>query len=105
MGYRVVVDDNFRHADPGQRFVKGEYATYAEALGVCMEIVDRFLRHEHVPGMSASALYFRYMMFGRDTCIVDGAESVDRLPGFAGWEYAKLRCVELCARASGAPAA
>jgi len=98
MGYRVVVDDNFRHGDPGQRFVKGEYATYAEALGVCMEIVDRFLRHEYVPGMPASALYFRYMMFGKDPSIVKYSEPPDTLPGFSAWDYAKARCEELCSR-------
>jgi hypothetical protein len=105
MGYRVVVGDNFRHGGLEQGCVKGEYATYAEALGVCMEIVDRFLRHEYVPGMPASALYFRYMMFGRDPIIVEHAGPVDPLPGFAGWDYAKLRCVEMCARASETPAA
>jgi len=105
MSYRVLVDDNFHYSDGNYRRSLGEFPTYSEALAVCQEAVDRFLGQEYVPGMAERALYFRYMMFGRDTCIVDGAESVDRLPGFAGWEYAKLRCVELCARASGAPAA
>jgi hypothetical protein len=105
MGYRVLVGDNFHGTDMSRRSWKGEYATYAEALAECKEIVDRFLRHEHVPGMPARALYFRYMLFGRDPCIVDGSESADPMPNFAGWDYAKLRCVELCARPPATPAA
>ena len=105
MSYRVLVDDNFHDRATSQRYTHGEYATCAEALAACEEIVDRFLRHEYVPGIQASALYFRYLMFGRDACIVDPSESADPLPAFIAWDYAKLRCVEVCTRASESPAA
>jgi hypothetical protein len=105
MSYRVLLDDNFHDRATSPRYTHGEYATYAEALAACEEIVDRFLRHEYVPGMQASALYFRYLMFGRDPCIVDPSASADPSPGFAAWDYAKLRCVDVCARASETPAA
>jgi hypothetical protein len=105
MSYRVMVDDNFHYMDESQRYQKGEYASYAEALATCRDIVDQFLRCEHVPGMPASALYFRYMMFGEDPFIVDHSEPPDPSPGFSAWDYAKVRCQELCAPAPEASAA
>ena len=63
---------------------------------MCREIVDRFLRHESASGVPASAVYFRYMMFGKEPSIVEYAESPDRPPGFSAWDYAKTRCEELC---------
>jgi hypothetical protein len=96
MSYLVLVDDNFHYMDKGRRYTLGEYATYAEAFAVCKEIVDRFLRHEYVPGMAASALYFRYMMFGRDPFLVNCADGAEALPGFSAWDFAKTRCEELC---------
>ena len=104
MSYRVLVDDNFHYMDTSQRYALGEYGAYAEAFAVCKEIVDRFLRHEYVPGMAASALYFRYMMFGRDPFIVNGADGGETLPGFSAWDYARQRCGELCDAPPLAPA-
>ena len=98
MTWQVLVDDNFHYMDESQRYVKGEYPTYAEALDVCKEIVDRCLRDEYVPGMSASALYFRYTMFGDDPFIVDRSESPGASGHFSAWDYAKVRCGELCAQ-------
>jgi hypothetical protein len=105
MSYRVMVDDNFHYMDKSRRYLKGEYAAYAEALAMCREIVDQFLRCEYVSGMPASALYFRYMMFGEDPFIVDRSGPPDPSPGFSAWDYAKVRCQELCAPASEASAA
>lgn len=105
MGYRVMVDDNYHYMDESQRYLQGEYATYSEALAACQEIVDQFLRYEHVPGMAASALYFRYMMFGEDPFIVDRAGSPDHAFGFSAWDYAKVRCQDLCAPAPEASSA
>lgn len=96
MSYRVLVGDNFRYMDLGQRFEVGEYATYGEAVAVCKELVDRFLRHEYVPGMPARTLYFRYIMFGRDPVIVCRADGAEAQPGFSAWDYATARCVDLC---------
>jgi hypothetical protein len=67
--------------------------------------VDRFLRCEYVPGMAARALYFRYMMFGEDPFVVDRAGSPDHACGFSAWDYAKVRCQELCAPAPEASSA
>ena len=96
MSYRVLVDENFHFRDRNHRYALGDFATYAEACAVCKEIVDRFLRHEHVSGMPASALYFRYMMFGRDPFLVNGTDEAEAQPGFSAWDYARQRCIELC---------
>jgi hypothetical protein len=100
MGYRVFVDENFHYMDHNHRYALGDYATYAEAFAACKELVDRFLRHEYVPGMPASALYFRYMMFGRDPFLVNGTDGTEAQPGFSAWDYAKARCAELCSDSS-----
>ena len=57
-----------------------------------------FLRHECVPGMPASASYFRYMIVGKEPFIVEDSESPDTSPGFSALDYAKTRCEELCSR-------
>ena len=90
MSYRVLADDNFHNVmDDNFRHSLGEFPTYTEALAVCEEVVERFLRHEYVPGMSESALYFRYMMFGRYSFIAERPELPGASPGFSAWDYAK----------------
>ena len=84
MNYHVLVDDIFCSTDKNQSYTKGEYPTYAEALAVCREIVDRFLRHECAPGMPASARYFRYMMFGKDPSIVEYLGAAGHVAGLLG---------------------
>ena len=103
MSYRVLADDNFHAMDDSIRHSLGEFPTYAEAVAVCEEVVERFLRHEYVPGMSESALYFRYMMFGLDPFIADRPEPPGASPGFSAWDYAKARCSEICRATPKAP--
>ena len=103
MRYRVLVDENFHCKGRSHRYALGDFATYAEAFAVCKEIVDRFLRHEHVAGMPASALYFRYMMFGREPFLVSAADEAEMQPGFSAWDYARERCGELCEALPGEP--
>jgi hypothetical protein len=68
--YRVPVDDNYHYMDADERYTHGIYQTLEEAPAVCREIVDRCLAEEYQPGMSADALYSRYMMFGDDPFVV-----------------------------------
>jgi hypothetical protein len=98
MKYRVLVDDVFCSTDQSRQYAKGEYSSHAEALAVCREIVDSSLRYECAPGMPASALYVRYMIFGKDPFIVGDSESPDTSPGFSALDYAKARCEDLCSR-------
>jgi hypothetical protein len=82
MSYHVLVNDTFCSTDQSHRYTKREYETYGEALAVCWEIVDRFLRHECAPGVPSSAVYVRYMMCGKDPSITEDLSRV-RGPGRA----------------------
>jgi hypothetical protein len=89
--YKVLVDDNFHYQDPDARREHGNYESLEEALAACREIVDRSLEEEYRVGMSAEALYHRYVSFGDDPFVVvqDGA---DERVIFSAWSYAMERC-------------
>lgn len=61
------------------------------ALAASRGVVDKSLEQEHRPGISAEALYGRYMSFGDDPFVVvlDGA---DDSAEFSTWSYAKACC-------------
>jgi hypothetical protein len=93
--YRVMVDDNFRYQDSDQRWDQGTYETAEDALAACREIVDQCLEKEYGSGISAEALWDRYISFGDDPFIVvlDGADDSAK---FSAWSYAKERCGVIC---------
>jgi hypothetical protein len=91
MTYTVFVDDNFHYMDKGARTTHGEFETLEAAIEAAKEIVDDGLLHDYEPGMSASALYTRYTMFGDDPWISGPGETP-----FSAWEYAKGRCEIIC---------
>jgi hypothetical protein len=95
--YRVLVDDNFHYQDSDERREHGIYATAAEALAACRGLVDQSLKEEYRPGISAEALYDRYVSFGDDPSIVviDGADDGAK---FSAWSYAKERCRAICGK-------
>lgn len=93
--YRVMVDDNFHYQDLAERREQGIYESVEEALAACRGLVDQSLEEEYRPGISAEALYSRYVSFGDDPFIVvlDGA---DERATFSAWSYATDRCREIC---------
>jgi len=93
--YKVLVDDNFHYQSPDERRDAGTYESREQALAACRAIVDRSLKEEHRPGISAAALLDRYTSFGEDPFIevLDGA---DEAATFSAWVYAKERCRALC---------
>ena len=95
--YRVMVDDNFNYQDEDERREHGTYETVEGALAVCRGLVDRSLAEEHRPGISAEALYDRYVSFGDDPFIVV-IEGVDDSATFSAWSYAKERCRAICGK-------
>lgn len=90
--FKVCVDDNFHYMDESERTTEGSFATLEEAVAVCKQIVDSFLRDNFKPGISARDLYEKYTMFGDDPFIL--SEFGDG--GFSAWHYAKERCEQLC---------
>ncbi len=91
-----MVDDNFHYQDPDDRREHGTYDTVDEALAACRDIVDRSLANEFRTGISADALYDRYMSFGDDPSIMV-LDGVDEKAKFSAWSYAKERCAAMCA--------
>jgi len=97
MPYIVKVDDNYHHGDESERYTHGRFADAEGALAACRMIVDRCLAEELKPGISAAELYSQYTSFGDDPFVVcvDAAQV-----RFSAWDYAKLRCDELCSPAT-----
>ena len=93
--YKVVVDDNFHYQDSEERREQGIYETVEEAIAACRGIVDQSLEEERRPGISAEALYDRYMSFGDDPSIVV-LDGTDDGAAFSAWSYAKERCRAIC---------
>lgn len=92
--YTVRVADNFHYRDESETTTLGEFATFAEAEAAARAVVDRFLADQHAPGMTADALYRHYQAFGDEPYIV--ASPGVSPPRFSGWEYARMRCGQLC---------
>jgi hypothetical protein len=97
--YRVMVDDNFHYGDADERREHGTYETLEDALAACRGIVDRSLAEEYRAGISAEALYDRYVSFGDDPFIV-AFDGVDDKAAFSAWSYAKERCRTICGPAA-----
>jgi hypothetical protein len=90
--FEVYVDDNFHYQDESERYKQGEYDTYEEAVKVCREIVDGELLHLYEKGASAADLYSSYTSFGEDPFVRPSPKG----QRFSAWEYANLRCEEMC---------
>lgn len=92
MKFRVAVDSNSRFMDEEERYHLPEFATLAEAIAACKEVVDGFLTCNHQPGQAAEGLFSSYKMFGEDPWIATG----DGKLHFSAWDYAERRCAEIC---------
>jgi hypothetical protein len=90
--YRVLIDDNFHFMDETERVTHGQFETADGALEACRAIVDEFLADAFKPGMTAAALYERYVSFGDDPFIrpVDPKDAT--AVSFSAWDYARERC-------------
>jgi hypothetical protein len=96
--YLVLVDDNFHYMDPDERWTLGRYATLAEAITACKQLVEECLGEYFQPGMSADELYSQYTSFGDDPFILGSSQ---RVP-FSAWDYTKKRCAEMTGTNLGA---
>lgn len=95
MPYKVLVDDNYHYMDQSERYELGEFENLEAAIEAAKKIVDEFLRSGYQPGMTAQELYKAYTGFGEDPFIASpSTEETGVL--FSAWDYAKLRCEEMC---------
>lgn len=92
MSFSVFVDENSHYQDKSESYKNGDYETFEEALGVCKEIVDQYLKAAYKDGMNAADLYKSYITFGDDPYIVPKPDG----ESYSSWEYAKMRCAEIC---------
>jgi hypothetical protein len=95
-GFSVFVDDNFHYQDEDERYLKGTYPTYAEALEVCQSIVREDLEHHYEAGMPAEKLYSAYTGFGVDPWIKPTPPGVTQ---FSAWDYARELAAKMCGKA------
>jgi hypothetical protein len=95
-GFSVFVDDNFHYQDEDERYLKGVYPTYEEAVEVCKTMVREDLEHHYEAGMSAVKLYSAYTGFGIDPWIRPIPEGIT---SFSAWDYAKALAETMCAGA------
>lgn len=97
MSYVVMVDDNFHHQDPEERYCLGEFAEAEVAFDHCRRIVDEYLGSTYETGMSAADLFDSYMFFGEDPFVAPSAENSELPPSpFSAWDYARERSALLC---------
>ena len=92
--YTVYIDDNFHHGDASARSRGREYATLAEAIQRCQQIVDGWLEDAMRQGVEPKDLYDSYRAFGDDPWV--SSADVSGVP-FSAWKYAEQRCLELVA--------
>lgn len=96
--YLVLVDDNYHYMDPDERWTLGHYATLAEAITACKQLVEECLGEYYQPGMTADELYSQYTSFGDDPFILGSSQ---RVP-FSAWDYARQRSAEMTGTPLGA---
>jgi hypothetical protein len=89
--YTVLIDDNFHYQDESERITHGTFATAVEAIAECKRIVDEDLKGLLQPGITAPALYARYMGFGDGPFVVPVDPNDPRVP-FSAPAYAEQRC-------------
>jgi hypothetical protein len=88
--YKVLVDDNFHHADETERYEFGTFLNVEDAIAACKNIVDSNLTGYTKPGMTAANLYDLYVHFGDDPFILTIAPNTGAVH-FSAWHYAKER--------------
>jgi len=94
-GYRVVVDDNYHYMDEDSRWVKGEYATFEEALTVARNMVEGFFENRN-RRHTAKQLYDAFTMMGDDPWIEPFGGAAEPPERFSAWAFAKAYTKCLC---------
>jgi hypothetical protein len=92
MSYTVIVYENSHYMDESESYTHGEFPTAEAALAAAKKLVDEDLAAAYSPGMPPEDLFRQFTTFGVDPVIVPALE-----PPFSAWDYAKQRCLEICA--------
>jgi hypothetical protein len=100
-GYRVNVDDNFHYMNEDERWVLGEYPTYAEALAAARKMVEDFFVDAE-PGTTPAEAYEAYTMGGDDPWIEAYGGAIAPETRFSAWAYARDYSERLFGQRGGA---
>lgn len=92
-GFSVVIDDNFHHMDPEDRYTLATYPTYEEALARCKACLDCDAREYGSPGLTFEEAFEAFASFGETASVVPAHPDNPLLP----WPYVRERLRELCA--------
>lgn len=76
----------------------GEYPTLEEAVAAARQEVNALLGTLYTAGMTAEQLLDRYRAAGRTLYLFRDDEETMNAASFNHFQFAKLRCAELCAR-------
>ncbi|HBQ36446.1 MAG TPA: hypothetical protein DD729_06365 [Rhodobacteraceae bacterium] len=86
--FKVVVGDHSNFQHESFKAKAGSFADLDAAIARCQLIVDHELEKMYKPDMTAEELFRDYNMFGREVWIEDNDYTI--------WEYAKVKCREIC---------
>jgi len=98
-GYTVRVADNFHYMDESETYTLGVFQSLDEAIAQCRCVVERSLREQLKPGMTAEGLYQQYVGFGEDPFVLE-EQGPSR---FSAWDYARERCDSMTSPSASDP--
>jgi hypothetical protein len=82
----VYVDENSHYREEDERYTKGVYTTYEEALTIAKGMLEQDLQRSLENGKTAQEWLDLYFMFGEDPWISPTPEGVEK---FSAWDYAR----------------
>ena len=92
-----IVEGISKHDEPEADVRRiGAYETREEAIAVAKVTIDDFLRREYQAGMLPSELFSRYQERGEHRFIFRDDDKTINVPTFDHFQYAMLRCAEIC---------
>ena len=82
----------------GSRSVRhiGNFQTLEAAIKTAQTLVDNFLLSRHQPGMTAAELFSIYKNSDEVPLIFSDADFTISVGSFNHFQYAKLKCSEIC---------
>ncbi|RBP45933.1 hypothetical protein DES53_102317 [Roseimicrobium gellanilyticum] len=85
-GFTVYVDENSHYRDEEERYTKGVYPTYEEALSIAKSMLEQDLHQSLENGKTATEWLDLYFTFGEDPWI---SPTPDGVAKFSAWDYAR----------------
>lgn len=97
--YIVFIDDNFHFQDESEQYAIIGFATAAEALEKCHQIVEQSLLEAYKPGQSIAEIMEHYHLGGEDPWIRSPAGQPE--VHFSARAHAEIRALQFVKRDTG----